>query len=168
MKATDRELPASRPRGGLSRWPCLSIALCGALPSCAVFPPLALMTTNDGATMDRLTWYKEYRQTPGGCFRSVSASSPLPSQNACAPRLHSALEAVVRLGSTQPRISELCAVRSYELRTAGAHSLVATDGFDQNATHLFLHIARATHINGPGWMSSRFCGHSLSQHPLSL
>lgn len=41
-------------------------------------------------------------QTPGGCTRSMSASSPLPSQGACAPRLRCALEANVRLRSSTP------------------------------------------------------------------
>jgi hypothetical protein len=85
--------------------------------------------------MVRLTWCKaNARQTPGGRHRSVSASSPLPSQNVCAPRLHCALEAVVRLGTSQcalPRILKQCKVRVYELRTPGAYSLVATDGFNQ-------------------------------------
>ncbi|KAI0282432.1 hypothetical protein BC826DRAFT_285370 [Russula brevipes] len=38
-KATDRELLASRPRCGQTRWPCLSMAVCGASPACSAFPP---------------------------------------------------------------------------------------------------------------------------------
>ena len=84
----------------------------------------ALITTNDGATMARLILRKAMpRQTPGGCFRSVSASSPLPSLNVCAPRLHGALrlhctlEAVVRLGTLPARqFSKIGTVLGSELR----------------------------------------------------
>jgi hypothetical protein len=104
-EATDRELLASRPRCGQSRWPCLSMAVCGASAACPAFPPPhALMTTNDGAMMAVKLLNSNARQTPGGCFRSMSAPSPLSSQNSCAPRLHCALKENVRIGT--PRRAE--------------------------------------------------------------
>ena len=75
------------------------VALVRGLPATRV-----LMTTNDGATTVHLTWCKAMPTNRLEVVsRSVSASSPLPSQNACAPRLHSAFEAIVRLETPQVR-----------------------------------------------------------------
>ena len=114
----------------------------------------ALMTTNDGATMVRLTWCKakpakRLGVVPAACLRHLRSLLKMRARHICTAR--SRQSCVLELPQcARPRILRQCNVRSYELRTPGVYSLVATDGFDQNATHPFLHSARATHINGPG------------------
>jgi hypothetical protein len=114
----------------------------------------ALMTTNDGATMVRLTWCKamtakRLEVVPAACLRHLRSLLKTRARHICAACLRQSC--VLELPQcARPQILKQCNVRSYELRTPGAYSLVATDGFDQNATHPFLHCARVMHINGPG------------------
>ena len=112
------------------------------------------MRTNDGATMVRLTWRKakpakRLEVVPAACLRHLRTLLKMRARHICTAR--SRQSCVLELPQcARSRILKQCKMRNYELRTPAAYSLVATDGFDQNATHPFLHSARATHITGPG------------------
>ena len=128
----------------------------------------ALMTTNDGATMVRLTWCKampakRLEVVPAACLRHLRSLLKMRARHVCTAcsRQPCVLEPP-HPQCARPRTLKQCEVRSYELRTPGAYSLVTNDGFDQNATHPFLHGARVTHIDGPG------CPCSPSQIPSVL
>ena len=101
----------------------------------------ALMTTNDGATMVRLTWYKampakRLEVVPAACLRHLRSLLKMRARHVCTAR--SRQSCVLELPQCAwPRMLRQCKVRSYELRTPGAYSLVATDGVDQNATIRF-------------------------------
>ena len=107
----------------------------------------ALMMTNGGASMVRLTWCKampakRLEVVPAACLRHLRSLLKMRMRHIYTA--HSRQSCALELPEcTRPRILKQCRVRSYELRTPAAYSLVATDGFDQNA------IIRFCAVRGP-------------------
>jgi hypothetical protein len=97
----------------------------------------ALMTTNDCATMARLTWCKttpakRLEVVSAACLRHLRSLLRMHARHVCTARsvrtACSRQPCVLELPQrAKPQILEPCTVRSYELRTACAYALVATD-----------------------------------------
>ena len=112
--------------------------MCSASPACAEFPPLHASVDGQWRRVDAYLTYG-LSQTPGGCTRSMSASSPLPPLLRARARhvLRCALEANVRSAECQKKKqkktlsqSRRCIVRGgyARLRTAAcACALVTTE-----------------------------------------
>jgi hypothetical protein len=98
---------------------------------------------------------------PAACLRHLRSLLKMCVRHVCTARSRQScvLEPPVR----QTSILKQRKVRSYELRTPGSYSLVATDGFDQNAIHPVLHTVR-----GPRTLMALDALAALRKYPLFL